>query len=80
MKWFFYLTNENPENPNTLIKIKASRRPSDATKPRSGTWVVREFDGKNWLMPCFPEIIWATLKRFTYLGSGPIEDHMRGAP
>ena len=65
MKIFHYL---DPEN-GGVIKIRASRQPSELTKPRNGTWVVREFTEGKWQMPCFPEITWNRLKDLQYLGS-----------
>lgn len=55
-----------------VIRIKASRRPSESTKPRSGTWIVRELNKGEWEVPSFPEITWGILKDFEYLGSTPL--------
>ena len=63
-KQFLYITPKN----NTLIIVNAKRKPSPYTMPKSGTWVVREWDGKEWQMPCFPEIVWETLKKLNYIG------------
>lgn len=52
----------------TIIKIEAKRKPSPETMPRSGTWVVKELHNGEWLMPCFPEIVWEILSKFKYLG------------
>lgn len=50
------------------LMVLAKRRPSEKTIPRSGTWVVREWHDKEWLMPCFPEITWGTLKKMLFVG------------
>lgn len=60
---FYYLTGEQ-----YVIRITASRRPSEKTKPKSGTWKVKEFDGNHWGFPIFPEITWKTLSDLTYIG------------
>ena len=52
----------------TIIKIKAKQQPSFYTQRPSGTWVVNELYCGIWMMPCFPEITWGTLKSFIYLG------------
>jgi len=52
----------------TALKVYAKRKPSYETTPQSGAWVVRELNEGEWLMPCFPEILWRTLKDFKYLG------------
>jgi hypothetical protein len=51
-----------------VLKVYAKRKPSYKTTPQSSTWVVRELNNGEWLMPCFPEILWRTLKEFKYLG------------
>jgi hypothetical protein len=62
-KFFIYV-----DEYNTIIRIKAKIKPSYESMPRSGTWVIYELIKGEWLMPCFPEIVWETLKRFKYLG------------
>ena len=64
IKKYLYIAPKN----KCLILIRAKRKPSINTRPISGTWVVREWDGKQWQMPAFPEITWNTLKTFNYLG------------
>ncbi len=54
-KWFYYGTDTD------MIRIKAKRKPSANTRPRSGTWVLQEKVNDKWVMPCFPEITWGTL-------------------
>ena len=51
-----------------LLRVQAKKMPSIKTMPKSGTWVVYELHNNEWLMPCFPEIVWETLRNFTYLG------------
>ena len=51
-----------------IIRIKSSRRPSITTRSWSGTWIVNEFNGKKWIMPCCSEITWTTLSKLTYIG------------
>lgn len=68
MKNYHYLTNKK----GMLIRIRAKRRPSVYTMPKSCTWVVYEYIKGEWVMPCFPEIVWETLKKFEYLGSSEI--------
>lgn len=55
-------------NKDGFIRIKAKRKPSLITMPKSGTWVVNEWNGERWTMPCFPEIIWETLNKLNYIG------------
>ena len=52
----------------TVLKVIAKKRPSLESMPKSGTWVIRILFKNGWMMPCFPEILWETLKKFTYLG------------
>ena len=52
---------------DALIRVTAHRQPS--AKHPKGYWVVRDRRGDEWVMPSFPEITWATLKKFEYLGS-----------
>lgn len=56
---------------NGVIRIRAGRRPSEHTKPKRGTWVVRELGERGWQMPVAPEITWGTLKTLEYVGSTP---------
>ncbi len=69
MKYFHYVADDG-----TLLRVKASRKPSRNTKPKRGTWIVREYaaTNKQWVMPVFPEILWKDLKYFRYLGSIPV--------
>ena len=53
---------------NIVIRIKAKRKPSFETMPRSGTWVVNELINGEWVMPCFPEIVWETLNKLKFIG------------
>lgn len=63
MRYFHYADDTG------VIRIRAGRRPSEHTKPKRGTWVIRERAGARWIMPACPEITWGTLSRFEYLGS-----------
>lgn len=67
MKYYHYAAD------NTVIRVKASRRPSEKTKPKSGTWIVHERNNCNWEMPCFPEITWGILKTLEYIGCISVE-------
>jgi hypothetical protein len=51
-----------------LLLVYAKEKPSIETMPKSGTWVVREYHYGGWIMPCFPEIVWETLRKFKYIG------------
>jgi len=63
MKKYLYL--ESGIHP---IMIFAKHKPSIKNVPRSGTWVVKEYINREWLMPCFPEIILETVKSLQYIG------------
>lgn len=75
MRAFHYLEPEG----SIVIRIISGRKPGPKTKPRRGTWVVRELipdmpgstKGK-WRLPCFPEIAWGTLSKLEYLGSAQV--------
>jgi hypothetical protein len=62
-----------------VIRICAKRKPSELTKPKSGTWVVREYVKSKWVMPGFPEITWFMLTKLEYLGSTPISADFRAS-
>jgi len=64
LRKFLYITNKS----NCLIMIFARAYPSAHTVPISGTWIIREWHKSYWVMPCFPEIVWETLKKFQYIG------------
>lgn len=53
----------------SVIRVKANRRPSTKTRPRDGTWIVREFHKGIWTTPSFPEVTLAVLSKLNYLGS-----------
>jgi hypothetical protein len=53
---------------NCLIRIKTKRKPSLESTTKSGTWVVNELINGEWLMPCFPEIVWETLRKLKFIG------------
>ncbi len=59
----------------TVIQLKAARLPSEITRRKAGTWVVREFNKETgkWEMPCSPEITLSVLKTFEYLGCRKVE-------
>jgi hypothetical protein len=61
--YFYYLTEDQG-----IIRIKAKRKPSKSTRKVSGVWGLKEFDGKNWVMPCFPQITLGVLNKQTYIG------------
>lgn len=65
-----------PDSAN-FIRIVGKRKPSLSTRPRSGTWVVRELENRDgvfgFTMPCFPEITWGRLKELIYIGKEPIQ-------
>lgn len=64
MKYKKYLYSKG----KILLLVNAIKKPSNKTAPRSGTWVVNEWNGKEFLMPCFPEIMLETLNKFSYIG------------
>jgi hypothetical protein len=55
-------------NKDGFIRIKTKQKPSLITMPRSGTWIVNEWNGEEWVMPCFPEIVLETLNKFKFIG------------
>lgn len=55
-------------NKDGFIRIYAKQKPSLTTTPRSGTWVVNEWNGERWVMPCFPEITWGILNKLKFIG------------
>lgn len=62
--YYFYLTEDDH-----VIRIWAKKRPSEATRRRAVTWVVKEYSGEDgWFMPAFPEIGWVTLRSLRYIG------------
>jgi hypothetical protein len=63
MNKYYYLCEDE-----SIIRVLAKRKPSETTVSRSGTWVVYEYDGKKWEMPCFPEITWKRLSELKYIG------------
>jgi len=54
-----------------IIRIQSTRKPTEKTIPKRGTWVVyefhRDYKGK-WCMAPFPEITWPRLKQMKYIG------------
>lgn len=67
-RWYFYLERRA----RAPVMVRATRRPSDKTVPRSGTWVLYEWDGKQWALAAFPEITWPILKTLVFVG--PVYD------
>ena len=65
MKQFVYFEKGKKAYP---VKVFANKQPSEETKPKSGVWSLREWDGKSWIMPCFPEVTWGILKELIYFG------------
>jgi hypothetical protein len=63
--YYYYLTPEG-----AVIRLKVARgKPSKATIPEGGTWFpVYEWNGKQWVVACFPEITWGTLSKLEYIG------------
>lgn len=68
MNLYRYLDQENMG----VIQVRASRRPSPETRPRMGTWIVKEWTTEGWKMPPFPEVTWGVLSKLIYLGSEKI--------
>jgi len=64
MRLFFYLTERD-----TVIRIRANRRPARNTVPPSGTWIVTECAGDSWRMGAAPEITLPVLERQKFIGS-----------
>ena len=64
MKRYLYLELET----DAPIIVFAWRRQSQLTVPESGAWVLKEWDGKKWQMPCYPEVTWGVLKKLKYVG------------
>jgi hypothetical protein len=62
-KYYHYLALDG-----VVIRVKEKRRPSEKTIPINGTWVLREYAGGTWTMPCFPEVTFGMLKSLNYLG------------
>jgi len=60
MRYFHYTDGTG------VIRIRARYQPSEKGRR---IWVVRELKGKEWVLPCIPEITWGTLKDMEYLGS-----------
>lgn len=50
---------------NSVIRIRAKRKPVKRSRP----YALREFTGRAWEMPCFPEISWGRLSKMNYIGS-----------
>jgi len=69
-RYFHYL---DPIN-GGVIRICSKKKPSEHTAPKGGTWIVTEFVEDNFEMPCFPQILWSTLKTMIYLGCVEKED------
>lgn len=59
-----------------MLRIKGKRRPSLASKPKRGTWVVSELQNRDgsfgYAMPSFPEITWGRLRELIYIGKEAI--------
>lgn len=66
LMWKSYLYI-SPKTQAPLL-IRAKQRPSPKRMPRSGTWVVREWCGDRWCIPCFPEIVWEKIKTLIFIG------------
>jgi hypothetical protein len=68
MREFLYIDNRT----RAPIKVFAKKRPSIKSMPRSGTWVVNEWNphccGGKWQIPCFPEILWERLNSMIFVG------------
>lgn len=56
-----------------VIRIRAAKKPSVKNIPKRGTWIVNEYNGIEWRLPCFPEITWGTIKTLQYIGSLKIQ-------
>jgi hypothetical protein len=65
-EWFHHYASTNGA---AVIRVRTRRTPSEKSRPRSGTWVVRVLmDNGKWEMPPCPEVTWNTLRRMIYLG------------
>jgi len=64
--YFYYLT-ENER----VIRVFAKQKPSVYRMLKSCTWIVQEWGGEHWEMPCFPEITLGKLNKMIYLGKAP---------
>ena len=53
---------------NAPIMLYSSYKPSERNIPAHRTWPIREWDGKHWVMPCFPEITYGTIKKLKFIG------------
>ncbi len=69
--WFYYAMRQDDK---PIIRIRAKRRPGIHTRPKSGTWTVREripyaaeFE-QQWFLPAFPEITWGVLSKMHFCG------------
>lgn len=62
MKLYHYRDGES------VIRIATKRKPSLATRPEFGFWIVYEIIDGLWSMPTFPEITWGRLSKLEYLG------------
>jgi hypothetical protein len=62
---YYSLTTEG-----AVIRLKVARgRTSQHTIPESGAWwPVYEWNGKKWVVECFPEITWGTHSKMEYIG------------
>jgi len=66
MKFWLYLDQRDYRS--DLVGVLARKIPSLETRPKCGTWSVREFDGKKFIQPVMGEITWGVLKKLTFLG------------
>ena len=67
--YYYYLTSKD-----RIIRVWAKQKPSIHRTPKSGTWIVQEWEGEHWEMPCFPEITLEKLKQMIYLGKAPKQE------
>ncbi len=70
MRQFLYLEQKT----HAPVIVFAKKKPSEKTIPRNGAWVLTEWTGKKWSLPCFAQITWGTLKKqLTFIGEVKIE-------
>ena len=64
MKYFLYSVNGGG-----IVGIRSNKRPSLETQPKSGTWVLYEWENEKFQMPSFPEVTWPVIRdKMTYIG------------
>lgn len=60
------------------VCIVSSKRPSKATIPRQGTWIIREWDINGQMFRVAGEVTWGTInQKLHYLGSSAFLQQQR---